>query len=84
MPRLPSKPYWSTTDGSTVRLYAGDVIDALRGLPSESVHCVVTSPPYWGLRRYLREGSVVIDSNLPSEVRRAVLEELEELGIKPL
>ena len=24
----------------------------LRGLPSESVHCCVTSPPYWGLRDY--------------------------------
>lgn len=21
-------------------------------LPDESVHCVVTSPPYWGLRDY--------------------------------
>lgn len=24
----------------------------MRGLPSNSVHCVVTSPPYWGLRDY--------------------------------
>lgn len=30
----------------------GHVIDALRRLPAESVHCVVTSPPYWGLRSY--------------------------------
>lgn len=47
-PRL----YWSTTDGKTVRLYLGHVIDALRGFPDQSVHCVVTSPPYWGLRDY--------------------------------
>jgi DNA modification methylase len=33
-------------------LYVGDVRDVLRGLPAESVHCVVTSPPYWGLRDY--------------------------------
>jgi DNA modification methylase len=33
-------------------LYVGDVTDTLRGLPDESVHCVVTSPPYWGLRDY--------------------------------
>jgi DNA modification methylase len=30
----------------------GDVLDRLRELDSESVHCVVTSPPYWGLRDY--------------------------------
>lgn len=28
-------------------LYVGDVRDVLAGLPDESVHCVVTSPPYW-------------------------------------
>lgn len=34
------------------QILIGDVIDRLRELPSESVHCVVTSPPYWGLRDY--------------------------------
>jgi DNA modification methylase len=33
-------------------LLVGDVRDALSELPDESVHCVVTSPPYWGLRDY--------------------------------
>ncbi len=33
-------------------LYLGDVRDALREIPDDSVHCVVTSPPYWGLRDY--------------------------------
>jgi DNA modification methylase len=33
-------------------LYTGDVMEVLRALPDESVHCVVTSPPYWGLRDY--------------------------------
>ncbi len=33
-------------------LHVGDVRDVLAGLPDESVHCVVTSPPYWGLRDY--------------------------------
>jgi len=30
----------------------GHVLDVLPTLPDESVHCVVTSPPYWGLRTY--------------------------------
>jgi DNA modification methylase len=33
-------------------LYVGDALEVLRGLPDESVHCCVTSPPYWGLRDY--------------------------------
>jgi DNA modification methylase len=33
-------------------LYLGDVLAVLAELPDESVHCVVTSPPYWGLRDY--------------------------------
>ena len=36
----------------TVRIIVGDCRDALAQLPDESVHCVVTSPPYWGLRTY--------------------------------
>ena len=35
-----------------VRILIGDVRERLRELPDESVHCVVTSPPYWGLRAY--------------------------------
>src|SRR5712664_2753171 len=36
----------------TVQILKGDCRDVLRTLPDESVHCVVTSPPYWGLRDY--------------------------------
>lgn len=30
----------------------GDAHETLKDLPSESVRCCVTSPPYWGLRDY--------------------------------
>jgi hypothetical protein len=30
----------------------GEVREVLGRLPDESIHCVVTSPPYWGLRDY--------------------------------
>ena len=33
-------------------ILVGDVREQLRTLPADSVHCVVTSPPYWGLRDY--------------------------------
>jgi len=30
----------------------GDIRKVLKTLDDESVQCVVTSPPYWGLRDY--------------------------------
>src|SRR5580765_5865812 len=36
----------------TVQILRGDCRDVLKTLPDESVHCCVTSPPYWGLRDY--------------------------------
>lgn len=33
-------------------ILVGNVIDRLRDLPADYVHCVVTSPPYFGLRAY--------------------------------
>ena len=35
------------------RVFYGNALDVLRGLPEDSVHCCVCSPPYWGLRSYL-------------------------------
>ncbi len=37
---------------ATTQILVGDCRDSLVALPAESVHCVVTSPPYWGLRDY--------------------------------
>lgn len=34
------------------KLYEGNCLDVLKQLPSESVQCCVTSPPYYGLRDY--------------------------------
>lgn len=34
------------------RIHSGHVLDSLRAMPRKSVHCAVTSPPYWALRCY--------------------------------
>lgn len=36
----------------SVQIIHGDSRAALEYMPSQSVHCIVTSPPYWGLRDY--------------------------------
>lgn len=44
-----------------IRIINADVIDGLRSLPEKTVHCVVTSPPYWGLRDYGIEGQIGLE-----------------------
>ena len=41
------------------RIHVGDALDVLRGMPAESVQCVVTSPPYWGLRAYRGDDGMI-------------------------
>ena len=45
-------------DSQGIELYHGDCLQVLKELPAESVHCVVTSPPYWGLRDYGTDGQL--------------------------
>lgn len=44
-------PYYTALEGA-VKLYQGSALKVLPKLPAKSVHCVVTSPPYWALRDY--------------------------------
>lgn len=57
------KPAFSR-DGVTIHL--GDCREILKGLPANSVHCCVTSPPYFGLRDYGCDGQIGLEST-PAE-----------------
>jgi DNA modification methylase len=48
----------------TVIVLIGDVMDRLREIPDETFDCVVTSPPYWGLRDYGVEGQIGLEPTL--------------------
>jgi DNA modification methylase len=45
----------------TVRILKGDCREMLKTLPDESVNCVVTSPPYFGLRDYGVDGQIGLE-----------------------
>lgn len=45
-------------------LLEGDVFDALESLPADSFDCVVTSPPYWGMRDYGCAGQIGLEPTL--------------------
>jgi DNA modification methylase len=46
----------------SVRILEGDCRDVLRTLPAQSVHCCVTSPPYFGLRDYGVDGQMGLEA----------------------
>jgi site-specific DNA-methyltransferase (adenine-specific) len=54
------------------RIIQGDCIEGLRTLPDASVHCCVTSPPYWGLRDYGHDGQIGLESTPEAYVARMV------------
>lgn len=68
------KPYF---DDDTVQLLLGDALETLRTLPDESVDCIVTSPPYFGLRDYGVPGQYGLEASPAEYVKtmRAVFAE---------
>ncbi len=49
-----------------------DALTLLRSLPGDSVHCIVTSPPYYGLRDYGTEGQIGLEDTPQAYVARLV------------
>lgn len=56
----------------SVRILRGDCLDVLKTLPDESVHCCVTSPPYYGLRDYGVAGQLGLEPTLAEYVANMV------------
>lgn len=55
----------SSRSTPTLQIQIGDCRELLRALPSDSVPCVVTSPPYWQLRDYGVAGQIGLEPTLP-------------------
>jgi DNA modification methylase len=53
-------------------IHCGDALEVLRTLPSQSVNCCITSPPYYGLRDYGVDGQIGLDETPEQYVERLV------------
>ena len=56
----------------TSTILCGDVIEKLKQLPAGSVHCCVTSPPYWKLRNYGVDGQIGLEPTPEAFVAKMV------------
>jgi DNA modification methylase len=54
------------------RILLGDALTVLRTLPSESVHCIISSPPYFGLRDYGVAGQIGLEASPEEYVAQLV------------
>lgn len=55
-----------------VKVLQGDCIEQLKTIEDKSVHCCVTSPPYWGLRDYGHEGQLGLEATPKDYVAKMV------------
>lgn len=53
-------------------IFEGDALHVLQRIPKKSVQCVVTSPPYWGLRDYNLQGQIGLEATLPQFLNRLI------------
>lgn len=60
------------TGATAFSVHKGDAVDVLRSIPSDSIDCCVTSPPYWGLRDYGRAGQIGLEKSPDEYVERLV------------
>lgn len=59
-------------------LLVGDVRETLKQIADKSVHCCVTSPPYWGLRDYGNDGQLGLEPT-PTEYIDALVKVFKEI-----
>ncbi|OPZ47949.1 MAG: putative methyltransferase [Bacteroidetes bacterium ADurb.BinA104] len=61
-----------------IQIIHADVIEGLRQIPGQTVQCVVTSPPYWGLRDYGVDGQIGLEKT-PEEFIQKMVEVFREV-----
>lgn len=58
--------------GLVNKIICADVMGGLKMLPDNSVHCVITSPPYYGLRDYRIEGQIGLEKTPEEYIEKMV------------
>lgn len=56
-----------------MKMLHGSALDVLKTLPAESVHCVITSPPYYNLRDYGVAGQIGLEHSPQEYIANLVM-----------
>ena len=63
------EPYY---EDDRITLHHGDALEVVRSLPDGLARCIVTSPPYFGLRDYGADGQIGAEASVGEYVDRMV------------
>jgi site-specific DNA-methyltransferase (adenine-specific) len=55
------------------KIICGDALKVLKTIPSETIDCVITSPPYWALRDYSVKGQIGLEENFEEYLEKLIL-----------
>ena len=66
---ISSNVFYSTNN---IVLYKGDALEVIRGMQTDSVDCIVTSPPYYGQRDYEVDGQLGLERQPQHYIDRLV------------
>ena len=55
------------------RIINGSAEEELKKIPDNLVNCIITSPPYWGLRDYEADGQIGLEESLDEYIERLLL-----------
>jgi site-specific DNA-methyltransferase (cytosine-N4-specific) len=69
MPKIPDASAIPLNDSIIIE---GDALTVLRRLPGETAQCIVTSPPYWGLRDYNIPQQIGLEPTLSQYINKLV------------
>ena len=56
------------------KVYCMDVLDGLKQLKDNSIDCIITSPPYYGLRKYSNNSKNIGNEQHPQEYINKIVE----------
>lgn len=56
----------------SIKIYQGDCLAVLKTMPKESVHTIITSPPYWFLRDYQIDGQIGLEETFDEFLQKMV------------
>ena len=56
-----------------MKIINGDSLKILKTLDTESIDCIVTSPPYWQLRDYNISGQIGLEENIEEYIEKLML-----------
>jgi DNA modification methylase len=68
----------------TNKIYTGDALGVLKTFSDNFINCVMTSPPYWGLRDYGVSGQLGLEKTLNEYIDKLcdIFDEVKANGMK--